>query len=41
MSWEKWLWTNSRASVRDFPWIEVENSENLGESPTLALTADY
>ena len=40
MSWEKRFWARARASENDLPWIEVENSENLGSFPTLALTAE-
>jgi len=39
MSWEKYFWAKVRASGRDLPWMEVENSENLGSFPTFALTA--
>ena len=39
MSREKWFLARARASVRDLPWIDEENSENFDESPTLALTA--
>jgi hypothetical protein len=40
MSWEKCFWARARASGNDLPWIKVENSENFGSSPTLALTAE-
>ena len=39
MSWEKYFWAKARASGRDLPWMEVENSENLESFPTFALTA--